>query len=260
MIRKRFEGGSSRFAEITLAERHVEVASDERLEVRDFDTVREAQFYVADVENRLRTFGMREVRTEESYPPDQRDRVLEDAIAAAPEDPSVYLVYADWLQQRGDPRGELIVVQDALRAKPRDRALLAEQDRLFEEHSDLLRGPLAFVGPVAVGWFCGFVRELDLGAWLATRGRSLLAPLLAHASFAFLRVLVAQPHSETSWTRAATLLPRTLERLELGWYGHSDQLAEVLQKVQLPRLREIEINRRRYGSVDEWVSAERTGR
>jgi uncharacterized protein (TIGR02996 family) len=259
LIRKRFEGGS-RFAELTLAERHVEVASDERLEVRDFDTVREAQFFVADVENRLRTFGMREVRTEESYPAGQRDRALEEAIAAAPEDPAGYLVYADWLQQRGDPRGELIVVQDALRAKPRDRALLAEQERLFEEHSDLLRGPLAFVGPVAVGWFCGFVRELDLGAWLATRGRALLEPLLAHTSFAFLRMLAAQPHNETSWVTLVALLPRTLERLELVWHGRFDTLSKAISTAKLPRLRELEINRRRYGSVAEWISALRAGR
>lgn len=38
-------------------------------------------------------------------------RELEGAIAADPGDPNAYLVYADWLQARGDPLGELIVVQ-----------------------------------------------------------------------------------------------------------------------------------------------------
>lgn len=37
-----------------------------------------------------------------------------DAILAAPDDDAPRLVFADWLQQRGDPRGELITVQCAL--------------------------------------------------------------------------------------------------------------------------------------------------
>jgi uncharacterized protein (TIGR02996 family) len=254
LIRKRFEGGSQ-FAEITWAERHVEVASGERLDVRDFETVRDAQFYVADTENRLRMLGQREVRAEEAYPSGVRDATLELALAAYPDDATGYLVYADWLQQQDDPRGELIVVQEALAKKPRDRALLAEQERLLEQHTDLLRGPLALVGPVGLEWFCGFVRAVDLGAWLATRGRSLLGPLLAHTSFAFLRVLAAQPHNDASLVQLAPLLPRTLERLELGVIARPDAIARAVAKVELPRLREIECNRARYRSVAEWLAA-----
>jgi len=253
MIVRRFEGGS-RFAEITWTERHVEVASDERLDVRDFETFRDAQFYVADMENRLRMLGLREVRSEARYPPGVRNATLEEALAAYPDDATGYLVYADWLQQQGDPRGELIVVQEALARKPRDRALLAEQERLLEQHTDLLRGPLALVGPVGVEWFCGFVRTLDLGAWLATRGRTLLGPLLAHASFAFLRGLAAQPHSDASLVQLAAELPRTLERLELGLCHHAQGIARAVEKVALPRLREITCNGSRYGSVAEWLT------
>src|SRR5690349_11019619 len=36
------------------------------------------------------------------------------AIAAAPDDDAPRLVYADWLLDRGDPRGELVVAQCAL--------------------------------------------------------------------------------------------------------------------------------------------------
>ncbi|MBA3538368.1 MAG: TIGR02996 domain-containing protein, partial [Deltaproteobacteria bacterium] len=39
---------------------------------------------------------------------------LEAAILADPDDTAAYLVYADWLQSRGDPRGELIVLQHQL--------------------------------------------------------------------------------------------------------------------------------------------------
>ena len=42
---------------------------------------------------------------------------LEAAIAAAPDDITNYLVYADWLIARGDPRGELITLQHGMRAQ-----------------------------------------------------------------------------------------------------------------------------------------------
>jgi uncharacterized protein (TIGR02996 family) len=44
----------------------------------------------------------------------QRNVGLEEAIRARLDDPEPFLVYADWLAQAGDPRGELIVVQHAL--------------------------------------------------------------------------------------------------------------------------------------------------
>ncbi len=44
--------------------------------------------------------------------------VLEGAILENVDDPAGYLVYGDWLQARGDPRGELIAVQGALLTKP----------------------------------------------------------------------------------------------------------------------------------------------
>jgi uncharacterized protein (TIGR02996 family) len=38
---------------------------------------------------------------------------LEAQIAAAPDAPDPFLVYGDWLQQSGDPRGELVALQAA---------------------------------------------------------------------------------------------------------------------------------------------------
>src|SRR5688572_17110671 len=45
--------------------------------------------------------------------PVERNLELEAVIAADPDAVEPYLVYADWLQARGDPRGELIVVHHA---------------------------------------------------------------------------------------------------------------------------------------------------
>jgi uncharacterized protein (TIGR02996 family) len=41
-----------------------------------------------------------------------------DAIKSQPEDGAVWLVYADWLEERGDPRGELIRIEEEMRSLP----------------------------------------------------------------------------------------------------------------------------------------------
>lgn len=57
---------------------------------------------------------------------------LRQAVLAAPRDDGPRLVYADWLTERGDPRGEFITVQCALARAPspklrkRDKQLLAK--------------------------------------------------------------------------------------------------------------------------------------
>src|SRR5207237_10621860 len=54
------------------------------------------------------------------------DRLLRAALDA-PDDDAPRLIYADWLQQRGDPRGEFIALQ--LANKPRADALLAKHKK-----------------------------------------------------------------------------------------------------------------------------------
>lgn len=58
---------------------------------------------------------------------------------AQPDDPAPYLVYADWLQQREDPRGELIAIQHRRERAPNDEALReAELALLDADGPDLL--------------------------------------------------------------------------------------------------------------------------
>ena len=67
-------------------------------------------------------------------------RALLDAIYAAPHDLAPRLVYADFLQDRGDPRGELITLQ----LQPnRTEAQLARETELVEAHSEAWIGRLA---------------------------------------------------------------------------------------------------------------------
>ena len=64
---------------------------------------------------------------------------LRAAIAADPEDDAVRRVYADWLLEAGDSRGELIHLQ---LAPARDEARVGA---LIGEHRDALLGPFAAI-------------------------------------------------------------------------------------------------------------------
>src|SRR4051812_26631197 len=68
------------------------------------------------------------------------------AICAAPDDDAPRLVYADWLDEHGQPeRAEFIRVQCAL-SRTDSPALREREDRLWTAHHDKLAGPLAAPG------------------------------------------------------------------------------------------------------------------
>lgn len=79
-------------------------------------------------------------------------RALLDAVLAAPDDDGPRLVYADWLLERGDPRGEFIQLQcGPVRNAKREAALLKEHQQAW----------LAPLRPHlrTVRWRRGFVEE-----------------------------------------------------------------------------------------------------
>lgn len=72
--------------------------------------------------------------------PDRHDATLLAQIYAAPDDDAPRLVYADWLQERGDPRGELIALQlerangkARKGGRQREDALLATHRQTWEQ-------------------------------------------------------------------------------------------------------------------------------
>jgi len=89
---------------------------------------------------------------------------LIDAIVAAPDDDAPRMVYADWLQERGDPRGELIALQC--------RPALFESDvferawRLEHEHGARWLAPLRelVTDPGPLHFVRGFVERIQLDA------------------------------------------------------------------------------------------------
>ena len=75
----------------------------------------------------------------------KRNLELEAAIVAKPHDLAVYLVYADWLTEQGDPRGELIRVQaeGVPSAPPKYTEHMARMNALRDAHLASWLGDLA---------------------------------------------------------------------------------------------------------------------
>jgi uncharacterized protein (TIGR02996 family) len=75
------------------------------------------------------------------------------AIKDEPEDDTPRLVLADWLEERGDPRSELLRIQVEMARLPLDaphlRVLAPRQQQLLRQHADTWLGPLA---PLVSGW------------------------------------------------------------------------------------------------------------
>ena len=68
---------------------------------------------------------------------------LEEVLRGEPNDPSGALVYADWLEQQGHPRGALISVQHRLQQDPSDKQLAEVERMIFDNAGDsLLSKPL----------------------------------------------------------------------------------------------------------------------
>ncbi len=138
-------------------------------------------------------------------------------------------VYADWLQERGDPRGELLAAEHALLREGIDAgeaARLKDHERaLFEANRRHLLGPLLDSPRVRVTWRHGWIDEVEV---VLTSGnlpaldpagiREVIGDLLAVPAARLLQGFVCREYQ--SQPVAAELLaagpPRTLRRLELG--------------------------------------------
>jgi uncharacterized protein (TIGR02996 family) len=170
---------------------------------------------------------------------------LEKAILANPYDDDAYMVYADWLQDQGDPRGELIALQAAGKDK--------EARKLLDKHIDYFLGPLkdhqkthdddlgnnarvnskAWIkkNQEAFQWKNGFVYRLRLAynAYVdetfndKTLAKDVLEPLLAHPSGKFLVEIAINENGEVADDDLQDIIdvlakkaPPTLRLLHIG--------------------------------------------
>lgn len=135
-------------------------------------------------------------------------KALEQAIEHSPDDPAPYLVLADQLQSKGDPRGELIALQHAGAGKSAAGAKArAAANKLLAKHADVFLGPLAaypegkWMMGFGVSWRFGFIEKAEID-YRTADGKTTydavtaIGELLAHPSARFLRELVVHAVSE----------------------------------------------------------------
>jgi uncharacterized protein (TIGR02996 family) len=126
---------------------------------------------------------------------------IEAQIREARDDDSPYLVYADWLQAKSDPRGQLIVAQHQLSLDPDNKQLREAERALFSAHGNYFMPPT--LGKLAaarrkgdpdattteVVWRCGYIDRARLARKTSRQPEleAALAELLSHPSAQFLR-------------------------------------------------------------------------
>jgi uncharacterized protein (TIGR02996 family) len=180
-----------------------------------------------------------------------RHPALEAEILEQPDEAGPYLVYADWLQQQQDPRGELIVAQHD-RAGAREKKLLAQHAAYFMPVmlDRALRVPKRAGQPRSTAtWRYGFLDEVRLALPPTEKAQYLaleevIADVLAHPSGAFLRRLVLGQGAGASYTYIAQLaaLARAkhagLRELVVGDFEPTDmELAQTRAGDLTPMLR-----------------------
>jgi len=169
---------------------------------------------------------------------------LEAAIEQDPDDEGAYLVYADWLQGQGDPRGELIVLHAAAQRDPADKKLAQAAERHLKKHADVLIGELGSTRRVTLGWHLGFVRDARFAIGAdgkpGTGDLDALRALLAHPAGRFVQTIaIARPIGFSAADVVQLLLaerkPTTLADLQIGRSWDHGTEAPELREV-FPRL------------------------
>lgn len=167
---------------------------------------------------------------------------FEQAIFGNPDDASTFAVYADWLQEQGDPRGEFIQLQLALedrRQSKADRdALQCREEELLAEHAFEWLGSLASLmlkrdeATSRIEKRTGFNFWLNRG-WLGSIRTQRLYPRVAQR-------LLEAPEA------------RLLHTLIIGENG--DEACRSLETVNLvPRLRELDLGRTQLTNSGAWA-------
>ncbi len=238
------EGSSNKFWEVKV-EDSVQVVRFGKIDTagqekeKDFDSPREAKADTKKLITEKVGKGYVEVG---GKPKSAGNPELEAAIEQNLDDPNPYLVYADWLQAKGDPLGELIVVQhqaatDAARSKELEKTAKA----LITKNKAAFLGALADFPTskdgkgIEIVWQFGFMKEVDLH-WEGfddgdgDEAAEDLANLLDLPTARFLQKLTVGPYpseEEMSLQPLVDVLeekkgPATLRELYLGNIGDWD--------------------------------------
>jgi uncharacterized protein (TIGR02996 family) len=188
-----------------------------------------------------------EERTRAGYRPmarDPRHPELERAIAAEPELPASYSVFADWLQSQGDPRGNVMAIAIAAEQRGDDKPFAKE----LKKHVHDLLGPLAAYtavpregDPEVFAWRFGVIHRAYLHAERQQPLDRTLEQLLRHASGRFLvdLTLVQKERIQEAIDVLAQRAPASLRALRL-WAVSNVKLAALWPA--LPQLRRLSLS------------------
>ncbi|MBW2736474.1 MAG: TIGR02996 domain-containing protein [Deltaproteobacteria bacterium] len=193
-----------------------------------------------------------------------QQKKIEAQIIAKPDDVERYLVYGDWLEGRGDPRGELIALQYARLQAPQDTRIKAAEAKLIGEQRGVFLGGLQeHLDCFYLHWHLGFVQSARMfrGPSLhhderGDEAAALLSRFLRHPSCRFLRSFSL---GQFPWTRHAEDLctkllnaivdarPPVLRSLfvfdhEQHWWQERTDLAQLLDT--LPTLEDLNLSGR----------------
>ncbi len=157
-----------------------------------------------------------------------RNAKLEAAIAANPDAADAYLVYADWLQSEGDPRGELIVLQHANKKAAAQKLLERNREHFFGKAADCLDMlEPGYNDGTPTTWRDGYLEAL----WISTKHARYDSELPDVAVAEVLGGLLDHP---------SALFLRELTVGIVTFEGNSyDGIAQVIGKRKLPHLRKL---------------------
>ena len=197
------------------------------------------------------------------------DEALLQAVRERPDDDGPRLVLADWLSERGDPRGELIVLQCRLARMDRDdderRWIEARARELLAAHEDEWRGSIVELPTVSSGYLeRGFVRRVVMAESVFARRAAELfaaAPLLEEVYLRADRVtdeLPVPPElarlrslrvDSTSYALAVLRSPhvKMLERLTFDGQAAGPELVELVERAGFERLTALDLANTRIG-------------
>ncbi|MEP6859461.1 MAG: TIGR02996 domain-containing protein [Deltaproteobacteria bacterium] len=156
-----------------------------------------------------------------------RNLELEDQIGQSG-DAATYLVYADWLIEREDPRGELIALEVALEQDPRNVPLAAARDALLERHSLEWLGELAGRPGVRWTWKRGFVDAATIVTTTGTTHAAMYEAIRGLPTASLLR--------ELTFGFIDSDQPEIEERRTRSWQSATDALARHGMARSLRRL------------------------
>lgn len=125
---------------------------------------------------------------------------MDAAIEADPTNANNYLVYADWLQARGDSRGELIALQHASLLDPDDESLRNAERASIQRHTQALLGDI-YPQALEITWRLGFIDSVRIPLRMVSAAASVdaLDRLLLHPASRFVREIslgAASPPTE----------------------------------------------------------------